>query len=360
MGVRFDCASSILLCAEDNSSILDSDDENGGVDDNNGQLGLSKKAEGKSGGLICGQRCDFYGGLLMGFPLQSDESLNLMIERECEFLPRADYAKRLIDGELDVSVRRDAIDWISKVHSYYRFGPMTAYLSINYLDRFFSVYELPKGKAWMTQLLSVACLSLAAKMEETDVPLILDLQVGDAKYVFEAKTIQRMELLVLSTLKWRMQAVTPFAFIDHFLDKYNNGNFQMMTLVSRTIDLILSSIRGIGLLGFRASEVAAAVALVSVREVQAMEADIPLTSCIPVEKERVLRCYEAIQEMGLMKKRHPKEPNASSSSSSSSVPQSPIGVLDAASLSYKSDDNTTVGSQPESQNSSPAAKRRKL
>ena len=44
----------------------------------------------------------------------------------------------------------------------------------------------------MTQLLSVACLSLAAKMDETSVPQSIDLQVaGDARYVFEAQTIQR-------------------------------------------------------------------------------------------------------------------------------------------------------------------------
>ena len=46
-------------------------------------------------------------------------------------------------------------------------------------------------------------------------------QVGDARYVFEAMTIQRMELLVLSTLKWRMQAVTPFSYIDYFLHQLN-------------------------------------------------------------------------------------------------------------------------------------------
>lgn len=34
-----------------------------------------------------------------------------------------------------------------------------------------------QGKAWMLQLLSVACVSLAAKMEETEVPVLLDLQV---------------------------------------------------------------------------------------------------------------------------------------------------------------------------------------
>ena len=36
---------------------------------------------------------------------------------------------------------------------------------------------LQNGKAWVMHLLSVACLSLAAKMEEIEVPLLLDLQV---------------------------------------------------------------------------------------------------------------------------------------------------------------------------------------
>ncbi|GAB2226608.1 hypothetical protein Droror1_Dr00022421 [Drosera rotundifolia] len=41
------------------------------------------------------------------------------------------------------------------------------------------------------------------------VPLLLDFQI-DSKYVFEAKAIQRMELLVSSSLGWRMNPVTPF------------------------------------------------------------------------------------------------------------------------------------------------------
>lgn len=40
-------------------------------------------------------------------------------------------------------------------------------------------------------------------------------QVEQTKYVFEAKTIQRMELLLLSTLKWKMHPVTPLSFLDH-------------------------------------------------------------------------------------------------------------------------------------------------
>lgn len=38
---------------------------------------------------------------------------------------------------------------------------------------------MKNGKAWTMQLLAVACFSLAAKMEEIDVPLSLDLQVRE-------------------------------------------------------------------------------------------------------------------------------------------------------------------------------------
>lgn len=34
--------------------------------------------------------------------------------------------------------------------------------------------------------------------------------------MFEAKTIQRMELLVLSALEWKMNPVTPISFLDYF------------------------------------------------------------------------------------------------------------------------------------------------
>ncbi|KAH7836043.1 hypothetical protein Vadar_032232 [Vaccinium darrowii] len=43
----------------------------------------------------------------------------------------------------------------------------------------------------------------------------MGLLVEESKYVFEAKTIQRMELLVLSALEWKMNPVTPLLFIDH-------------------------------------------------------------------------------------------------------------------------------------------------
>lgn len=74
-------------------------------------------------------------------------------------------------------------------------------------------------------------------------------------------------------------------------------------------------------------------------------------------QERVLRCYELIQEMGLISSRAFK----SVSGSVSSVPQSPIGVLDAAAcLSYKSDEITVRPCTNSHTSPEPIPKRRKL
>ena len=67
---------------------------------------------------------------------------------------------------------------------------------------------------------------------------------------------------------------------------------------------------------------------------------------------RVLKCLELIQDFALIS-------GTNNVASASSVPQSPIGVLDAACLSYKTDE-LTVGSCANSSHRSPDTKRRKL
>ncbi|KAG5529571.1 hypothetical protein RHGRI_030083 [Rhododendron griersonianum] len=245
---------------------------------------------------------------------------------------------------------------VQQAHAHYSFGPLSFCLSINYLDRFLSVYELPTGKTWTVQLLAVACLSIAAKMEETSVPLTVDLQVGEPKFIFEGKTIRRMELLVMSSLDWKMKACTPCSFVDYFLGKINGDDqIQSGFLISRSIQLILSTIKGIDFLEFRPSEIAAAVAISVSGEVQAVDIDKAMSCFILVGKGRVQKCVQLIQDLALSR----GSTNMGSASIPSSVPQSPIGVLDAACLSCKSDD-ITVGSCANSSHNSPDTKRRKL
>lgn len=71
----------------------------------------------------------------------------------------------------------------------------------------------------------------------------------------------------------------------------------------------------------------------------------------------MLACHELIQEVILVKK---KKRGNGTVPLISSVPQSPIGVLDATCLSSKSGDDITVGSHANPLQHSPAAKKRKL
>ncbi|KAH0856650.1 hypothetical protein HID58_084911 [Brassica napus] len=183
----------------------------------------------------------------MGFPSESEEIIREMMEKEKQHLPRDDYIKRLRSGDLDLNVRRtEALNWIWKACEEHHFGPLCVCLSVNYLDRFLSVHDHPNiDKAWTMQLLALACLSLAAKVEETEVPLLIDLQVGDPQFVFEAKSIQRMELLVLNRLEWRLRAITPCSYIRYFLRKMSKCDQEPSnTLISRSLQVIVSKTKG--------------------------------------------------------------------------------------------------------------------
>lgn len=68
--------------------------------------------------------------------------------------------------------------------------------------------------------------------------------VEDSKYVFEAKNIQKMELLVLSTLKWRMNPVTPISFLDHIIRRLGLKNHLHWEFLNSCHTLLLSVVAG--------------------------------------------------------------------------------------------------------------------
>ncbi|XP_072076894.1 cyclin-D5-1-like [Arachis hypogaea] len=119
---------------------------------------------------------------------------------------------------------------------------------------------LQSGKCWKMRLLSIACLTLAAKMEESEVPVLTEFQSED--YCFENKVIQRMELLVLSTLEWNMVMITPLVFLPYFITKLCNES-QTCHVLSKTIQIIFTLIQEVNLMDHRPSVIAAAATLVA-------------------------------------------------------------------------------------------------
>lgn len=80
-------------------------------------------------------------------------------------------------SSLNVVDRGNAVDWMLKVKDHFKFSALTVVLAINYFDRFVSSVKFQEDEPWMVQLSAVTCLTLAAKVEETQVPLLLDIQV---------------------------------------------------------------------------------------------------------------------------------------------------------------------------------------
>ncbi|KAF2302469.1 hypothetical protein GH714_036462 [Hevea brasiliensis] len=171
-------------------------------------------------------------------PACIEESIASFIEDERNFVPGFDYLSRFLSRSLDASAREKSVAWILKQTS-----------------------------GWPMQLLSVACLSLAAKMEEALVPSLLDLQVEGAKYIFEPRTIRRMELLVLSVLDWRLRSVTPFSFLGFFACKIDSTGDYIGFLISRATEIILSNMQEASFLEYWPSSIAAAAILCAANEI---------------------------------------------------------------------------------------------
>ncbi|ONI02787.1 hypothetical protein PRUPE_6G222000 [Prunus persica] len=184
------------------------------------------------------------------------------------------------------------------------------------------------GKLWAIRLLSVACLSLAAKMEECKVPALSEFQVQD--YNFESKVIQRMELLVLNTLEWKLGSITPFAYLHYFINKFC-AESRPKGLFSGAIRLIVAMAKEIDLMDTRPSIIAAAAVLAAsdgqlTRKM--LELKMSVVSFLQSQEnyEHIFSCYNHMQEMVERKDKTP--PKFSISPSVLAIHSSSMDVLE--------------------------------
>ncbi|KAG6473190.1 hypothetical protein ZIOFF_067102 [Zingiber officinale] len=176
------------------------------------------------------------------------------------FVAEADQITSAV-GAIDLRARREAVALVLKAQSDCNLKPAIAYLAVNYIDRYLSKREIPSDKPWIVRLLSVSCLSLASKMQMT-VMALEDIQRNEG-FVFNLHTIQRMELLVLGALDWRMRSITPFSFLPFFLSFFSKVQTSFLqALQAHAADILLKALNDVKMLEFKPS-VMAASALVS-------------------------------------------------------------------------------------------------
>ncbi|KAB2008533.1 hypothetical protein ERO13_D10G097200v2 [Gossypium hirsutum] len=263
---------------------------------------------------------------------EDDELISLMSKEKETHL----CYKDVNSDESLVLARKDALEWIFKVKAHHRFNALTIVLAVNYFDRFFASFKFQKDNPWMGQLAAVACLSLAAKVEETQVPLLLDLQVEESKYVFDSKTIQRMELLVLSTLKWRMNPVTPISFFDHITRRLGLRTHLHWEFLHSCEHLLLILIADSKFMLYMPSILAAATMLYVIKEIEPchyLEYRKQLLRLLKTCEDEVDVCYELVSKL----LESDCKQNEARKRKHGQMQGSPDGVVDASSSCGDSD-----------------------
>ena len=84
-------------------------------------------------------------------------------------MPDGFYMRRQLD--INENVRAILVDWIISVHAKFKLLPETLYLTINLIDRYFSIFNVQKSDV---QLVGVASLLIATKYEEIYPPTVKD------------------------------------------------------------------------------------------------------------------------------------------------------------------------------------------
>lgn len=269
-----------------------------------------------------------------------DDELDTLLSKEKE--SRWGSHPNLDFWGLMMQFRKDAAQWMLRVTAHYGFKPETAVLGVCCYDRFMSTLYLQKDKPWMSQLAAVACLSIAAKVEEIQVPFLLDLQVGDAKFLFEAKTVQRMELLVLSTLGWKMKLVTPLSFFDYIVRRYNLCSNLSWEFLRSFKNVIMSIITDSMFLDYLPSVITAAALMFVSKDFKPcewMHYQNQLMDALRTSNDKVNECHKLI--LKLMEGKNKMQGNILKRKYQS-VPDSPIGVVDVYFSCESSNDSWDV------------------
>ncbi|KAM7506152.1 hypothetical protein LguiB_005056 [Lonicera macranthoides] len=194
------------------------------------------------------------------------------------------------------SIRTEAISLFSQFS--HNVDPFISYLALNYMDRFISKRNLSQGKPWITRLMVMCCISLAAKVRNTE--MSLSALQKDSGFIFDAQSIHRMEILILTSLNWRMRSITPFSFLYFFLSLFDLRDPSICeSLKDRASEILFKSHHEIKTLEYKPSIIAASALLCASRELfpeQSLSFEAGICSCGYVVKGNLLKCLAVLQD----------------------------------------------------------------
>ena len=114
--------------------------------------------------------------------------------------------------DINENVRAILIDWLISVHAKFKLLPETLYLTVNLIDRYFSMFNVAKSEV---QLVGITGLLIATKYEEIYPPTVKDF-IYLTDQTFTRAQLLQMEKNMLFSLQFDIQQTSPYRFLERF------------------------------------------------------------------------------------------------------------------------------------------------
>jgi len=139
-------------------------------------------------------------------------------------------------ASISAETRAGIIDWLFQVQQYLGLTDPCVHAAVANFDRALAAVHWEHDEV---QLLALAALQLAAKVEE-DTPPAPSLLLPLAGGVYTAADLARVELEVLGALDWRLRNTTAAVFLQFYADIAGKGRKPVFRLARALLDLCLA------------------------------------------------------------------------------------------------------------------------
>ncbi len=217
---------------------------------------------------------------------------------------------RFMENQPNVStqLRTDLVDWMADVCQEYSLGRETFHLAINCVDRYMSLVHNLRDTD--VQLIGATCLFITSKLDEIHAPKCQDFaNITDGAVLLHQ--LHETEIVVLSTLQWRLCTQTPYAWVK-ILAKcgvravYRAANGESLSsatedlvdallcvrVFARVMDIIDAAVHDVRSLEFLPSQLAASALLLVVPDFAHF-----LPACLPMDRISLDACLDFLQPL---------------------------------------------------------------
>jgi len=140
-------------------------------------------------------------------------------------------------SKISSDMRASVVDWLIQVQQYLGLSDVTLHLAIANFDRVINNIDFDTDEV---QLLGLACLQIAAKIEEDCAPapsLLLPLTGG----AFTKDDLARVEIEAIGALDWRLRKTTSAVFLHYYSEIIvSKGKKLVFKLARAILDLCMT------------------------------------------------------------------------------------------------------------------------